>query len=280
VADPAHEPAHDEPALGKLTLRVISSLILIAVIAAVVWFGPPAFDLFILVCGMVLAYEWQRLFGEGTWSVPTLGLFLAVAASVVVASLARPLYGLAVCGVGTIAVYAAEAFKRRAMAAWFAIGTLYIGVPAIALIGIAHDPQWGRQTLAVAIVAVAATDIGAYFTGKAFGGPKLAPRISPKKTWAGLIGGIVCASLLTIGMSRIFGFPAWLGAALGAGLAVISQMGDLFESAIKRRFGVKDSGGIIPGHGGLFDRVDGHLAAACAVAAAHWATGGSILTWR
>ena len=275
MADPASEPA-----LGKLTLRVISSLILITVIAAVVWFGPPAFDLFILVCGLVLAYEWQRLFGEGTWSAPALGLFLAVAASIVMASLMRPLYGLAVCGLGTIAVFAAEAIKRRDMAAWFAIGTLYIGVPAIALIGIAHDPQWGRETLAVAIVAVAATDIGAYFTGKAFGGPKLAPRISPKKTWAGLIGGIVCAALLTMGMGRIFGFPAWLGAALGAGLAVISQLGDLFESAIKRRFGVKDSGDIIPGHGGLFDRVDGHLAAACAVAAAHWATGGSVLTWR
>jgi phosphatidate cytidylyltransferase len=83
-----------------------------------------------------------------------------------------------------------------------------------------------------------------------------------------------------MGMGLFLGFPIWLGAALGTGLAVISQLGDLFESAIKRRFGVKDSGGIIPGHGGLFDRVDGHLAAACAVAAAHWATGGSVLTWR
>jgi phosphatidate cytidylyltransferase len=261
-------------------LRVGSSLILIAVIAAVVWFGPPAFDVFILVCSILLAHEWRRLFAEDLWSVPSLGLFLAVIASVVIASQMRPLWGLAACGLGTIAVYAAEAVKARSMAAWFAIGALYIGIPAIALIGIAHDPRWGRETLAVAIVAVAATDIGAYFTGKAFGGPKLAPKISPKKTWAGLVGGMISASFLTMGMGLFLGFPIWLGAALGTGLAVISQLGDLFESAIKRRFGVKDSGGIIPGHGGLFDRVDGHLAAACAVAAAHWATGGSVLTWR
>jgi phosphatidate cytidylyltransferase len=273
------EPAKD-PATGKLTLRVISSLFLIAVIAAVIWLGPPIYDLYILLCGIILAHEWRRLFGEPAWSAPSVGLFLTVIAAIVVSSQVRPLYGLMVCGIGTIAAFAAEAMKRRGVAAWFAIGALYIGVAGVAFIAIVHDPEWGRQTLAVAIVAVAATDIGAYFTGKAFGGPKLAPKISPKKTWAGLIGGIASACLLTIGMSQIFGFPVWLGAALGAGLAVISQSGDLFESAIKRRFGVKDSGGIIPGHGGLFDRVDGHLAAACAVAAAHWATGGSVLTWR
>lgn len=280
MADPAHEPARDEPAQGKLTLRVISSLILIPIIAAIIWLGPPVYDIYILICGIILAHEWRRLFEEDLWSAPTLGLFVTVIATIVVSSQVRPLWGLAVCGVGTIVAFATEAMKRRGVAAWFAIGALYIGVAGVAFIAIGHDPQWGRETLAVVIVAVAATDIGAYFTGKAFGGPKLAPRISPKKTWAGLIGGIICASLLTVGMSRIFGFPIWLGAALGPGLAVISQLGDLFESAIKRRFGVKDSGGIIPGHGGLFDRVDGHLAAACVVAAAHWATGGSVLTWR
>jgi phosphatidate cytidylyltransferase len=269
-----------EPAPGKLTLRVASSIILVAVVAAVVWFGPPAFDLFVLVCGIVLAHEWRRLFAEDLWSAPSLGLFLAVIASIAVASLARPLYGLAICLAGTLAVFTAGAVARRGGAAWFAIGAPYICVPAIALIAIAHDPSWGRQTLTVAIVAVAATDIGAYFTGRALGGPKLAPRISPKKTWAGLIGGGLCAGLAGTGLSQVLGFPAWLGAGLGGALAVISQMGDLFESAIKRRFGVKDFGGIIPGHGGLFDRVDGHLAAACAVAAAHWATGGSVLTWR
>lgn len=269
-----------EPAHSKLALRVVSSLILIAVIGAVIWLGPPAFDLFILLCGVVLAYEWRGLFGEALWSAPSLVLVLVVAATIVVASQLRPLYGLAVCGLGTIAVYATEAVVRRGTAAWFAIGTLYIGLPATSLIAIARDPFWGRQTVIFAIIAVAATDIGAYFTGRALGGPKLAPKISPKKTWAGLIGGGLAAVLAGVVLGQILGFPAWLGAALGAALAVISQMGDLFESSIKRRFGVKDSGGIIPGHGGLFDRVDGHLAAACAVAAAHWATGGSVLTWR
>jgi len=264
----------------NLALRVVSSLILIAVIAAVLWFGPPAFDVFIIVCGIVLAHEWRRLFAEDVWSAPSLGLFAAVVATIAVASLVRPLYGLAVAGSATLALFVAGVFVQRSTAAWIAIGTLYIGVPGIAFIAVAHDAAWGRETLAMSIVTVAATDTGAYFTGRAIGGPKLAPRISPKKTWAGLIGGFICAGLAGLGMSQILGFPAWLGAVLGGALAMISQVGDLFESAIKRRFGVKDSGGIIPGHGGLFDRVDGHLAAVCAVAAAHWATGGSVLTWR
>lgn len=276
MADLAQEPAPQR----KLTLRVVSSLILVPFAAAIIWLGPPVYDLFILACGILLAHEWRRIFAEDLWSIPSLVLFLAVVATIAVSSLVRPLYGLAACCAGTIAIYAAESISRRSMAAWFAIGGLYIGLPGVAFLAIAHDPQWGRETLAFIIVAVAVTDIGAYFTGKAFGGPKLAPRISPKKTWAGLMGGSVCAAVAAMGLGQILGFPALLGAALGVALAIISQLGDLFESAIKRRFGVKDSGGIIPGHGGLFDRLDGHLAAACAVAAAHWATGGSVLTWR
>lgn len=265
---------------GKLALRIVSSLILIPVIAAVIWLGPPVYDVLILLCGIVVAYEWRRLCGEAVSSPPSLGLFVSIVATILAASQLRPLYGVAVCGAGTLTVFAVTAVIRREAAAWLAIGALYLGLSGIAFIAIAHDPAWGRETLAMIVVVVAATDTGAYFTGRAIGGPKLAPRISPKKTWAGLIGGGLCAALAGLGLSQFLGFPAGLGTALGAALAVISQLGDLFESAVKRRFGVKDSGGIIPGHGGLFDRVDGHLAAACAVAAAHWATGGSVLTWR
>jgi phosphatidate cytidylyltransferase len=263
-----------------LALRVVSAVLLIAVTGLAVWFGPPAFDIYILVAVVVLAREWSRLCGETEWGASALALLLATLAMIAVAVLVRPLYGLAACGVGAIVVLAVAVIGRSGRAGWLAFGAVYIGLPALALIWIARDPQWGRETLAVAIAAVAATDIGAYFTGRAIGGPKLAPRISPKKTWAGLLGGIVCAGLMAAGLGLALGFPALLGAVLGGLLAVISQGGDLFESAIKRRFGVKDSGDIIPGHGGLFDRVDGHIAAACAVAAANWATGGSVLTWR
>jgi len=264
----------------KLTLRVVSSLILAAGVGAVVWYGPPAFDIYIALAAAVLAHEWRRMCGEAGWSIPSLMLLLAAVGTVAVAIFVRPLYALAACGGGAIAVYLASVLCRSGQASWLAVGAIYIGLPGLALIGIAHDAEWGRQTLVVSIVTVAATDIGAYFTGRSIGGPKLAPTISPKKTWAGLGGGVLCGVLVAAGLGPILGFPALLGAALGAMLAIISQLGDLFESAMKRRFGVKDSGDIIPGHGGLFDRLDSHIAASCAVAAAHWATGGSILTWR
>jgi len=275
-----------EAANRTLALRVVSSVILAAVTAAVIWYGPPAFDIYILAAAVVLALEWRRLCGEGAWSVPSLAFLATTVATVAVASLIDPRYGLAACGVGVPAVLVAASHARGARpdkaapGGWLAFGALYIGLPGIALIWIAGDPQWGRETLVVLIAAVAATDIGAYFTGRAIAGPKLAPRVSPGKTWAGLVGGIACGAAVSAALGPVLGYPPALGAALGGGLAVISQMGDLFESAIKRRFGVKDSGGIIPGHGGLFDRVDGHIAAACAVAAAQWATGGSVLTWR
>lgn len=101
-----------------------------------------------------------------------------------------------------------------------------------------------------------ATDIGAYFAGRAFGGAKLAPRISPSKTWSGLFGGMIAALILgaTLGdRAGIEGVPLWIGAPLG----LLAQLGDLFQSWMKRRAGVKDSGTLIPGHGGVFDRVDG-----------------------
>lgn len=269
-----------DAARRKLTLRVVSSLILAAAVGAIVWYGPPAFDVYIIVAAAVLAHEWRRMCGEAGWSIPSLALLLAAVGTVAVAIFIRPHIALVACGAGAIAVYAAGVLCRSGQASWLAIGAVYISLPGLALIGIAHDPEWGRRTLVVSIVAVAATDIGAYFTGRTIGGPKLAPTISPKKTWAGLGGGIICGVLAAAGLGPVLGFPALLGAFLGALLAIISQLGDLFESAMKRRFGVKDSGDIIPGHGGLFDRLDGHIAASCAVAAAHLATGGSVLTWR
>lgn len=115
-----------------------------------------------------------------------------------------------------------------------------------------------------------ATDIGAYAAGKSIGGPKLAPRISPKKTWAGLVGGMLSAAAFGAGVAVAFDAERpWLAAVLGMVLAVVGQIGDLFESGIKRRFDVKDSGRLIPGHGGLLDRVDGLIVAAPVFALFH-----------
>ena len=167
--------------------------------------------------------------------------------------------------------------------AWLVVGAIYVGLASTVLIGFRIDPHGPK--LAITIVAVViATDIGAYFAGRTIGGPKIAPEISPSKTWAGLAGGAALATLVLVAVhpievlskcmevrylcgngfaesaSKAIHNPSFSDAWLGPVFAIIAQSGDFFESWMKRRAGVKDSGNLIPGHGGLFDRVDGLLA--------------------
>ena len=154
---------------------------------------------------------------------------------------------------------------------------LYTLAAVIALLWLRHQPALGRETLIWILVCIWATDIGAYFVGRAAGGARLAPRISPGKTWSGLIGGMAWAALASAIAGYAFGLGETIPLALiGAGLAVVGQVGDLLESAAKRRAGVKDSGRLIPGHGGLLDRVDGLIAVLVVVGLARLVMGG---TW-
>jgi phosphatidate cytidylyltransferase len=146
----------------------------------------------------------------------------------------------------------------------------------VALLWLRHQPSFGRETILWVLVCIWATDIGAYFVGRTAGGAKLAPRISPGKTWSGLIGGMAWAAVASAATGYAFGLGETLHLAIaGAALAVIGQAGDLLESAAKRRAGVKDSGRLIPGHGGLLDRIDGLMAVLVAVAAARLVLGDS-----
>ncbi len=155
------------------------------------------------------------------------------------------------------------------------LAILYTLAAVVALLWLRHQPSSGRETIVWLVVCVWATDIGAYFLGTIAGGARLAPRISPSKTWSGLIGGMCWAAVASAGMGLIFEKGATVQLALiGVAIAVISQAGDLLESAAKRRAGVKDSGWLIPGHGGLLDRIDGLMAAIVAVAAMRLVTGG------
>jgi phosphatidate cytidylyltransferase len=162
------------------------------------------------------------------------------------------------------------------------LGALWVALPCILLLWLAQGETAGRRLTLLWIFAVVwATDIGAYVVGRRFGGPRLAPRWSPGKTWAGLIGGAGGAALAGWATAQAAGIsPALPLVLLSAGLAIIEQFGDLAESMAKRRFGVKDSSGLIPGHGGLLDRLDGLLAVVPAVAVLSMLGGSSVVTWR
>lgn len=158
---------------------------------------------------------------------------------------------------------------------WVALGIVYAAAALAASVMVRLDPQWGFTALMFILLVVWVTDIGGYFAGRGIGGPKLWPRVSPKKTWAGAIGGIVlslavAAGFAAFGIGRLV--PLLL---LAATLTTMSQLGDLFESAVKRRFGVKDSSHIIPGHGGLLDRLDGYVFAVVAAAVIGLVRGGA-----
>jgi phosphatidate cytidylyltransferase len=164
---------------------------------------------------------------------------------------------------------------------WAAFGPVYGGLPSVALVWLRADPAQGRTIIFWLLLVVWATDIGAYAFGRLIGGPLLLPAVSPKKTWAGLIGGALCAGVSGVGVGLTLGLahPLVLMAGSGA-MAVVAQAGDLAESWVKRRCGVKDSSNIIPGHGGVLDRVDGLLVVAVAVAALLLTGNEAALGWR
>jgi phosphatidate cytidylyltransferase len=164
---------------------------------------------------------------------------------------------LVVLALGLVGV----SFRATEPRIWAVAGFLYAAAAEVASVLVRLDPDKGLSALILVLLVVWATDIGGYFAGRAIGGPKLWPRVSPKKTWAGAIGGFAASLLVAIGFSASDLGKTLPLVILAAMLSVAAQLGDLFESAVKRRFGVKDSGHIIPGHGGVMDRLDGFVAA-------------------
>ena len=167
----------------------------------------------------------------------------------------------------------------RGDAKWMAAGVFYIAVPAGILIWLRADATPGMITILWLFAVVWSADIGAYISGRLIGGPKLAPRISPKKTWAGFIGGVACAAVIAGGFAVYWEESPVSLALWGTVVAIASQAGALFESAVKRHFGIKDSSSLIPGHGGVLDRVDALVAGAVAIALLKTTLGRSAMPW-
>ena len=267
----------------SLQLRVLSSLVLAPIAIGAVWFGWPFLPILPGLAAAGMAWEWARLCRVGRRGLGMSGVVLIGAVLLPVASAAAGATGAAigVAAVGALAVLGSARREPGWGPVWLAAGALWIALPCALLLWLAQAENGGRATLLWVFAVVWATDIGAYAFGKQIGGPLLAPRWSPRKTWAGLLGGTACAALAGWGAARLIDLsPAQPLVLISAGLAIIGQFGDLAESAAKRRFGVKDSSDLIPGHGGLLDRLDGLLAVIAAVALLTLAGGGSVLAWR
>ncbi|MGO4436837.1 phosphatidate cytidylyltransferase [Rhizobium sp. RAF56] len=246
----------------ELRLRIISGIVLAVVVLAATWYGGFAFRLLATLIALLVYYEWSTMTrlqanDPSGNALGWLGIFVISGATL---SQESP-YAVGAMGVFVLATLLLSAFRGKSW--WLPGGVLYAGLTAIALSEIRDDDLLGLVTMLFVFATVWATDILAYFVGRAIGGPKLAPRISPGKTWSGAIGGGLAGVIA--GTAIVWSFFPGAGlrvAAVALFLSVCSQIGDLFESFIKRRFGVKDSSHLIPGHGGVMDRVDG-LVFAC-----------------
>ena len=248
------------PAAGQgsrnLMMRVLAALVLAPAAIAIAYAGGWLWAALVTLAAIGLYVEWLVIVGAREPRVIALGA-AALAVGGICLALRRIDAALVVLAVGLAAVALLSAERRL----WAATGFVYAAAAELASVLVRLDPIKGFAALMLVLLVVWVTDIGGYFAGRGIGGPKLWPRVSPKKTWAGAIGGFAL-SLVVAGGFAAFGYgqagPLLL---LAAVLSVASQLGDLFESAVKRRFGVKDSSQIIPGHGGLLDRLDGFVAA-------------------
>lgn len=247
---------------ADLVPRIVSGIVMAAIAFGLTYAGPMPFAALLLFGGMVLAWEWGHMVRGANVDATMAAHVAGVVAAIVLAAMGQTGLALIALSIGLILV-ALLAMGHHAVLS--SVGVIFAALPAVALIWLRGDGDLGFTAVLFVMLAVIATDTAAYFSGRLIGGPKIWPRVSPNKTWAGLVGALAGAALVGILVSRyVPGARPERLAAIGALLAVVAQMGDFAESALKRRFGAKDASALIPGHGGLMDRVDGLVTAAVA----------------
>ncbi|MBR0799183.1 phosphatidate cytidylyltransferase [Bradyrhizobium jicamae] len=267
-AAPAAASGQDQ---RNLVARVAAAIVLAPIAIALAYAGGIAWAVLVTLAAIGLFLEWLMITGlarEIRVVTPGIAALLIAGLCLMTGRIDAALIVLAV-GVIALALLSGE---RRG---WAAAGLLYAAAAEIASVLVRLDAVKGFAALMFVLLVVWVTDIGGYFAGRSIGGPKLWVRVSPKKTWAGAIGGFVASMLVAAGFAAFEIGTTGPLLVLGAVLSVVSQLGDLFESAVKRRFGVKDSSHIIPGHGGLLDRLDGFVAAVIVAAIFGFLRGGA-----
>jgi phosphatidate cytidylyltransferase len=273
-ADPARPMPPAKLGGGELVQRVLSALVLAPLAVGVAYLVGWPFVAFWGIAALTVLWEWTSLVAASERRAILMTGGASVLLAVILAGAAgqapedtqevRLLAAITVLAMGMLAA-AALASKERRM--WAAAGVPYAGLLGVAPIVLRSDAQYGFLAIVILFAIVWATDIFAYFIGRAVGGPKLAPQMSPNKTWSGAVGGGAAAIAAVLTIAIMAGLAHVLAlAVLALVLSIIAQAGDLFESAVKRRFGAKDASHLIPGHGGLMDRLDGFVVAAAVAA--------------
>jgi phosphatidate cytidylyltransferase len=263
---------------ADLRLRILSALILAPIGLACIWAGGASFAALLVLIEAGLAYEWLGLCRQRT---PTMiALFAAAPLTVLLAATAGAVPALLLLAVATAVgiVIAGGISVSRPLA----FGLPYLSLAALALVWLRQPTVSGGANVIVLLLIVWASDIGAYMAGRAIGGPRLAPAISPGKTWSGAVGGLFAAAATGLAASAMLGTApiSWRPVGFAVLIGIVSQIGDLFESLLKRHFGVKDSGNVIPGHGGLLDRLDAILTAAPVAALLALTLGRGVILWE
>ncbi|WP_127077003.1 phosphatidate cytidylyltransferase [Rhodomicrobium lacus] len=275
-----------KPLSSELVLRINSALVMVVLTLALTYAGTTTFAGLILFAATLMSWEWGRVVRGSNIDRIFVIQSVAIIAAGYATLIGERVLAIAIIVAATWIVFRVHKNSELTSDPWWsAAGVYYAGFPAIALIAIRQDPDYGFHAIIYLFLVVWSADTGAFFVGRFFGGPKLAPTISPNKTWSGFIGGAVTAGVAGVLFALWFEHTSVeIMAGLSVVLAIISMGGDLGESFIKRAFGVKNSSGLIPGHGGVLDRLDGLVFAAMgagliAAAADPLKPGRALLIW-
>jgi len=276
ASDGTNNPAKPGKTWKNLGVRFFSAVFLIGLCTAPFYFGGNVWAVLVALLGARLTYEWVRMSDPGptrlAYIIPIIGLIAAIG------YLSQSLFSFSLISLALAAALAAIERARRGGLLWAGLGYLYIVVPCLAIIALRGNEigfnTTGFKQLLFVILVVAAADVGAYFGGSFFKGPKLSPRLSPNKTWSGVFSGMALAVLSAVVYGKIIGLSIGLAVLLAIPVVIFSVLGDLLESGLKRTLNVKDTGSLMPGHGGLLDRLDSlMLSVVCVAVILHFVPG-------